>query len=500
MKKIYFLTLALICAIAANAATNVTIHVRKAGILSSKANLWAWTDNGNIFSSWPGQAFTETETAADGNTYWKMTISVPTSTYSIIFNNGSAQTADITGLSVSETDVWYVVTDNSAYVKIDEPTADSEDPEIPSVTYNVTVPTGTYACYIAGEMTSWSQVEMTKVDATHYTISIEGATTSQVYKYCSGPDWAYVEVNADGSSVDNRSYSENDVVVAWASVYNSGVVEEKGVTYTVTVPEGTETCYIVGAWDWSTFTAMEKVAGEANKFTVYIADAVKSNGYKYTMTASWDNEEVNADESSVSDRTYSENDVVAKWKGIDLVVSYTEIPAGTKFFLKANAWDVDDARFAVYFWDAAGNTAWVDMTLADDEEGIYAAEAPTVGPWIGMIFTRMNPSNTENRWNSEEENSAEEGSDLAANKPLWNQSSDLTWDGTSNLYIINVTDDNWGAGYWSTIDENVVSVAETLADKNVAVEYFNLQGIKVACPENGLFIKKQGSKVTKVIL
>lgn len=37
------------------------------------------------------------------------------------------------------------------------------------------------------------------------------------------------------------------------------------------------------------------------------------------------------------------------------------------------------------------------------------------------------------------------------------------------------------------------------ADDNAPVEYFNLQGIKVVNPENGLFIKRQGSKAEKVM-
>ncbi|MBE6311222.1 MAG: hypothetical protein E7080_09260 [Bacteroidales bacterium] len=37
-------------------------------------------------------------------------------------------------------------------------------------------------------------------------------------------------------------------------------------------------------------------------------------------------------------------------------------------------------------------------------------------------------------------------------------------------------------------------------DANAPVEYYNLQGVKVANPENGIFIKKQGNKATKVIL
>ncbi len=44
------------------------------------------------------------------------------------------------------------------------------------------------------------------------------------------------------------------------------------------------------------------------------------------------------------------------------------------------------------------------------------------------------------------------------------------------------------------------SVAEIAADENAPVEYYNLQGVRVANPENGLYIVKQGSKVTKRII
>ena len=32
------------------------------------------------------------------------------------------------------------------------------------------------------------------------------------------------------------------------------------------------------------------------------------------------------------------------------------------------------------------------------------------------------------------------------------------------------------------------------------LEYYNLQGVKVENPSNGIFIKKQGTKATKVVL
>ena len=38
------------------------------------------------------------------------------------------------------------------------------------------------------------------------------------------------------------------------------------------------------------------------------------------------------------------------------------------------------------------------------------------------------------------------------------------------------------------------------ADVNAPIEYFNLQGVKVANPEKGIYIKKQGDKAKKVVL
>ena len=44
------------------------------------------------------------------------------------------------------------------------------------------------------------------------------------------------------------------------------------------------------------------------------------------------------------------------------------------------------------------------------------------------------------------------------------------------------------------------SAIEEIAADNAPVEYYNLQGVKVANPENGVFVKKQGAKAVKVVL
>ena len=45
-----------------------------------------------------------------------------------------------------------------------------------------------------------------------------------------------------------------------------------------------------------------------------------------------------------------------------------------------------------------------------------------------------------------------------------------------------------------------VTAIESVEAASAAVEYYNLQGVKVANPEKGIFIKKAGNKTTKVIL
>ena len=50
-------------------------------------------------------------------------------------------------------------------------------------------------------------------------------------------------------------------------------------------------------------------------------------------------------------------------------------------------------------------------------------------------------------------------------------------------------------------DQDITTgIVEVGVDADAAVEYYNLQGVKVVNPSNGIFIKKQGNKTTKVVL
>lgn len=57
-----------------------------------------------------------------------------------------------------------------------------------------------------------------------------------------------------------------------------------------------------------------------------------------------------------------------------------------------------------------------------------------------------------------------------------------------------------GASFTLYNDPDAAGITDIVADENAPVEYFNLQGVRVANPENGLYIVRQGNKVTKQIL
>ena len=306
-------------------AKDITIKAKVPATWTNTITAWVWPTGGEgkeVTPTKEGEWYIYTQNCAELN---------------IIFKNGTGWNGDINqtvDITISESTCVEITagTGKATYTIVDcednpgeEPGDDPVvDPET-GVTYTVTVPAGTKACYIAGEMNGWSQQEMTKVDETHYTITIATATTAMKYKYCSGPDWAYVEMQADGTTdVQDRTYAANDVVEAWKAVYDPAgedpgddpvVDPETGVTYNVTVPAGTKACYIAGEMNGWSQQEMTKV--DETHYTITIATATTAMKYKYCSGPSWDYVEMQADGvTDVQDRTYSANDVVESWKAV----------------------------------------------------------------------------------------------------------------------------------------------------------------------------------------
>lgn len=105
------------------AAGELTLYVEKPADWDS-VSLWAWTDNGNLFKDWPGEALT----ACENNDGWyKATISVNGITNIIFSNPGGAQTVDITGLTAGT--YWYTLVLNDGQDKFEVDTVVTEAPE-----------------------------------------------------------------------------------------------------------------------------------------------------------------------------------------------------------------------------------------------------------------------------------------------------------------------------------------------------------------------------------
>lgn len=339
---------------------DITIYLEKASAYAT-TYLYAW--EGADLGSWPGMVMSETETVNNVE-YLKHTFVAPEKAINIIFNdNGGNQTNDITGVTKT---TYYRLNSTSGRtdVTVITPTDTPETPE--SLTYNVTVPEGTPLCYIVGAFNNWDVANaplMTKVDDTHYTITLDNVTKASEYKYTCGQSWDYVEQKAGGIDIDNRTWSENDVVEAWLDMPTSTPDVIESLTYNVTVPAGTPACYIVGAyngWSPAIATAMTKI--DDTHYTVTLDEVSKSMEYKYICGQSWDYVELRADRTDVPNRTWNESDVVEAWANVpnenpetpgSLTYNVT-VPAGTPMCYIVGAFNN---------WDAAAAAA---MTKVDD--------------------------------------------------------------------------------------------------------------------------------------
>ena len=212
-----------------------------------------------------------------------------------------------------------------------------------ALVYTVVVPEGTKACFIAGSMNGWTQEEMEQDadEPTLFTIDLPDATKADPYKYCSGPGWAYVEKNATGGEISDRTYPDDgiyvDYVETWAILWDPDAVE-KEFTLNVTVPEGTLAVYVLGSfnnWNNSDFKRLQKVT--ETTYTLKVKAVADEINYKYSAGPNWDYVELNEDGTDLAkDRNLKEdasNDVVALWKDIfeppaEFVLNVT-VPEGT---------------------------------------------------------------------------------------------------------------------------------------------------------------------------
>lgn len=225
--------------------------------------------------------------------------------------------------------------------------------------FEVEVPTPTYECWVVGNFNGWNTNlhKMTKVDETHYTITIPESEINQAevtkdgavkYKYLSGGgDWAYVEKDAEGEEISDRVYTagNKDVVIKWALTFNPKVEPiPMDVTINAFVPVDVIDLYIVGTFNnWtiptdSTKMTLTETTPDGKLFTVtfFTPDANKLQ-YKFCAGPAWDYQQTSAKNYAYPDVTQnSASEVVEGFKKIfdptkvgNITITAT-VPAGTE--------------------------------------------------------------------------------------------------------------------------------------------------------------------------
>lgn len=228
-----------------------------------------------------------------------------------------------------------------------------------ALTYTVTVPVGTNACFITGDMNGWnpSSLRMTKVNETTYTIDIPKATEAHGYKYMSGPNWPFVEKDATGGDIANRTYAAADVVASWASVF---VLDEREVTIEALVPSAVLELYLVGSFNgWASPSAeykmtfvSEDIDGKIYSIKVMSIDA-KNMEFKFIAGPAWAYEQLDPKDNFVYRSTENSVAVVvnsfkeyydaSKTGTINIVAT---VPAGTaQVFIQGDhlGWNMEKA-------------------------------------------------------------------------------------------------------------------------------------------------------------
>lgn len=107
-------------------------------------------------------------------------------------------------------------------------------------------------------------------------------------------------------------------------------------------------------------------------------------------------------------------------KQTGVAVHAAPITTGTMIYFKpTDGWLEAGAKMCIYMWNDGGEKLYEEMSIGTSST-VYHFETPTStkGSFDNLIFLRNNPSEPIG-WDGK-----------------WNQTSDLTYDGTNNLYII----------------------------------------------------------------
>ena len=150
-------------------------------------------------------------------------------------------------------------------------------------------------------------------------------------------------------------------------------------------------------------------------------------------------------------------------------------------------------------WDPSFDGAILDPT---DEEGVYFASEIELTPEGTNTHCYFSFNTTTGSWDDVNKaarygaTSKDEAISAGQTATITNGGSDPNaWQILPGIYNFTVN-----LNEMTLLVEAVATGIESIeADENVPAVYYNLQGIEVANPSEGIFIKVQGNKVTKVV-
>ena len=290
------------------------------------------------------------------------------------------------------------------------PKTAGQEPPVPVVSIKAYLPEDTpddATIYIIGNYCNWdnfgeaktSDVKTDDEGKKYAEFELEISQFPLEYKYTVGPDWAYVEVKADGSDLDgNRKIDSapdgvvEDTVQKWKDIPAPALVKLKAFLPENTPEDGT--VYIVGnycGWEsgWETGNAATSTVktDEGNKYAEFELEISHFPlEYKYTVGPDWAYVEVKADGTDLignrvidSAREGVIEDTVQKWKDIPESQEPTEPPTVGVITLDGDFSDwesYEEAKKTIVDdpdddskWEAENDVNW--LGIAADEGYLY---------------------------------------------------------------------------------------------------------------------------------